>query len=516
MLDILFAEGAIDQGVINKIDKESKITEETASEIILKEGKVSEKTLAEAISKSSGIPLVNLSGEKVNQEALAFIKKDEAIKNLIVPFYLDDKTLKIAAADIDIIEKKDAGIWQRIRSVSHRKIDLYIATYSEIKFALKSYGLDNEVKIIKVDSKEKDLNPVAKDKGILEVLVRQDLVSPEQAKKIKAEIEKKKLEVDDYLLEKKIVNPDELAKAYSSIYHYPLITLRGLDIPFEVINKFPEEISRKYRVVAFEMLGSRVAKVAVSRPFDPKIDELLNYVADKNELEVDRYITTDDEIEEALKSYESRGAGSGSARQEADLPVADTDIGRLLKEDVKSVTALEDIIKKGSVPLIVAGIVNFAIFRRASDVHLQPAEKNVRLRYRIDGVLNDITTLPIEMLPALVSRVKILSKLRIDEKRIPQDGRFEVVFNKKSVDIRVSTLPTTHGEKLVMRLLDTSRGTFSLDELGLRQEGFKKFIASITKPFGMIIACGPTGSGKTTTLYAALNYINKPGVNIVT
>ena len=198
------------------------------------------------------------------------------------------------------------------------------------------------------------------------------------------------------------------------------------------------------------------------------------------------------------------------------MPVAEADIGRLLKEDIKSLGGLEDIIKKGSVPMIVAAVVNFALSRRASDVHIQPTEKNIRLRYRIDGVLNDIVNIPLDIHPAIISRIKILSKLRIDEKRIPQDGRFEVVFGKRSVDIRVSTLPTTHGEKMVLRLLDTSSGTFSLDDLGLRGEGFKKFVKSITKPYGMIIACGPTGSGKTTTLYAALNYINKPGVNIVT
>jgi type IV pilus assembly protein PilB len=532
VLDILFAEGAIDQDEITKITAEAKKNNQTASQELLDQGIISEEKIAQAISKASAIPYIDLSQEKIDQKALAYLKADEAKKNLAVPFYIDDYVLKIALADLEIVNRNDAQLWPRLRSASGRKIDLYIAKCSDIKFGLSHYDREDNTKMIKATQVESPKKS-KKEAGILGILITQDIISPEEAQKLKNEAGRKKIRIDDLIMEKKMADEDQLAKAYSSLYHYPFIKLKGKDIPYEVIAKFPEEVSRKYRVIAFEMLGSRVVKVATSRPYDSRVNELLEFVAEKNELEVDRYVATESDIEEALGGYEQKTenppAGEAGSKQktvspaEQDLasqnsqaPVAEADIGRLIKEDVKNLDTLEDIIKQGSVPKIVAAIINFALFRRASDVHIQPAEKNVRIRYRIDGVLNDITNISLEMDPAIVSRIKILSKLRIDEKRSPQDGRFEVVFGDKSVDIRVSTLPTTRGEKMVLRLLDTSSGMYSLNDLGLRGAAFKAFIKGITKPFGMIIACGPTGSGKTTTLYAALNYINKPGVNIVT
>ena len=305
ILDILFAEGAIEESEIAKINDEIKDNKETASEILFKKGKVSEQILAASISKSSGIPLIDLAKEKISREALDIISADEAKKNLIVPFYLDDKVLKIAVADPEIVKKNDARLWQRVRRKSGRKIDLYIACFSDIKFGLKHFGAKENSKMIKAfEEKKINSNPSKKEEGILEVLVTQDLIQPEEVKKLKAEAEKKKMRIDDLLLEEKKVSPDELAKAYSSLYQYPFIRLRNKDILYEVITKFPEEISRKYHLIAFEMIGLRVVKVALSRPFDPQINELLKFVSEKNELEVDRYITTDDEIEEALKVYQ--------------------------------------------------------------------------------------------------------------------------------------------------------------------------------------------------------------------
>ncbi|MCX6811546.1 MAG: type II/IV secretion system protein [Candidatus Berkelbacteria bacterium] len=543
VLDILFAEGAIDQSTISKITEEARNRNRAVSQILLNQEKVSDEQVALAISNASGIPYIDLAKEKIAREALGYLKAEAAQKNLVIPFYVDDKILKIAIADLEIVSRNDPQLWQRLRRISSKKIDLYIAKFSDIKFALRHYGIKENTKMIKATEEKSQNTTPKKEEGILGILVTQDIISPEDAQGLKTEAERKKIRIEDLITEKKAVTEDELARAFSSLYHYPFIKLRGMDIPYDVIAKFPEEISRRYRVIAFEMLGARVVKVATSRPYDSQVNELLNFVAEKNELEVDRYITTESDIEEALNIYEAKAAEEaakiaheakpqaqleekpaplpqekimGAVDKEGEEAVAEADIGRLLKEDIKSLAALEDIIKQGSVPKIVAAIINFALFRRASDVHIQPGEKIVRVRYRIDGVLNDITNISLDMHPAIVSRIKILSKLRIDEKRIPQDGRFEVVFGDKSVDIRVSTLPTTHGEKVVLRLLDTSSGTYSLNDLGLRGSAFKQFIKGITKPFGMIIACGPTGSGKTTTLYSALNYINKPGVNIVT
>lgn len=535
LLNVLYAEGGIKNGSIDELKKEADSLGKTYAEYLLEKNIVTEEKLTEAISKAYNIPYIKLDDAEFQRDALEFIKEEDAKANTVIPFAFEDDKLKIAIFDLDIIQRKDPKFFERLRKSSKRKIDLYIAEPSAIKHYLKYYQKDKNTKMVRPALQKNDDEVIKREKDILDVLVTQDMIDFKEAKKIRDESEKKNIKIEDLLSEKGKVSEEELAKAYSALYNLPFIRLDA-NIPAEIVTKFPEEVSRKYRVIVFDMMGERVIKVATSRPFDPKIDELLNFVADKNELEVDRFVTTDGDIEEALKVYQNNPPPApemkpiaqeipqeSPSKQPADeklerreLPVAEADIGRLLKEDIKNLDALEDIIKKGSVPTMVAAIINFALFRRASDVHIQPAQRNLRVRYRIDGVLNDITFIPLDFHLAIISRIKILSKLRIDEKRIPQDGRFEVNFGEKSVDIRVSTLPTTHGEKVVMRLLDTSSGTFSLDDLGLRGKGFKEFVRAITKPYGMIIACGPTGSGKTTTLYAALNYINKPGVNIVT
>jgi type II secretory ATPase GspE/PulE/Tfp pilus assembly ATPase PilB-like protein len=168
------------------------------------------------------------------------------------------------------------------------------------------------------------------------------------------------------------------------------------------------------------------------------------------------------------------------------------------------------------VPKIVAAVINYALIKKASDIHVEPENKSLRIRCRVDGILKDAVKAPLKLHPPFVSRIKILSKLKIDESRIPQDGRFDVEFKDHEVDVRVSTLPTVHGEKVVMRVLDKSQGILSLEDLGMQGSAFEETNLAIQKPYGIILSTGPTGSGKSTTLYAVLNRISVPGVNIVT
>ena len=201
---------------------------------------------------------------------------------------------------------------------------------------------------------------------------------------------------------------------------------------------------------------------------------------------------------------------------DAENPFADQDLDKLLKSPVESPQALAEVIKRGVIPEIISALLFLAIRMKASDIHIESQKKIVRFRYRIDGILHDIISTPHFMHAPLISRIKILSKMKIDEQRVPQDGRFDVIINKRQVDLRVSTLPTIYGEKIVMRLLDKSSALRSLEQLGVTESNFDKLIESIDKPYGIILSTGPTGSGKTTTLYAILNRISKPGVNIVT
>lgn len=207
---------------------------------------------------------------------------------------------------------------------------------------------------------------------------------------------------------------------------------------------------------------------------------------------------------------------SGSTTN-ATLIADQDDLGKVLGSSIDSIDQLKDLIRAGNVPKMVASIVSYAISQNASDIHLEPFEDELRIRYRIDGILMDILKLPPDTQSPLVSRIKILSRLRLDENRIPQDGRFDVKFDeKRQVDIRVSVMPTANGEKVVMRLLDKSRGVTSIEDLGIEGIGYKWLTQSIQKPYGICLATGPTGSGKSTTLYAILQRIATPNVNVVT
>lgn len=184
--------------------------------------------------------------------------------------------------------------------------------------------------------------------------------------------------------------------------------------------------------------------------------------------------------------------------------------------DVGTVQDLIQIVRSGNVPKMVAGIISLAVTLRASDIHIEAEKDKIRLRYRIDGELEDILLIPRIFLAPLVSRIKILAQLKIDENRVPQDGRFGVTFKTREIDLRISTLPTIHGEKVVIRILDKTTGVMSLEDMGLDGTNMKRIIEGVAKPYGIILSTGPTGSGKSTTLYAILGRISQPDVNVVT
>jgi type IV pilus assembly protein PilB len=219
-------------------------------------------------------------------------------------------------------------------------------------------------------------------------------------------------------------------------------------------------------------------------------------------------------VSSAAAPAPSQGSGKSGA-----TPITEEDqgdIGKLLDKEVASVDALKEHVRKGFIPRIVAAVVSYAIHEKASDIHIEAFEDEVRIRYRVDGQLLDIVKLPPDVHAAMVSRIKILSRLRLDENRVPQDGRFDVNFDHAQVDLRVSVMPTVHGEKVVMRILDKSKGITSLEKLGIEGLGYQNLMKAIQRPFGVCLATGPTGSGKSTSLYAILNRIATPNVNVVT
>lgn len=206
-----------------------------------------------------------------------------------------------------------------------------------------------------------------------------------------------------------------------------------------------------------------------------------------------------------------------SQQTDENSSVVTGEVDKIFQRPVTDVKQLQIIVRQGSIPRILAGLINYAVEQRASDIHIEPYGDELLIRYRVDGQLGEIMKLPMDIHPAMISRVKILAKLKLDEQRIPQDGRFDVTAaGSKAIDIRVSTLPTVHGEKVVMRLLNKSEHIYSLEKLGLSGDGLNRLLTAIKQPYGVILATGPTGSGKTTTLYAILQRVATTKVNVIT
>jgi len=333
----------------------------------------------------------------------------------------------------------------------------------------------------------------------------------------------------------------------------PIIDLRKVIISHDAIIKFPEDIARKYKMVVFESPNPTLIKVALGEPENPKVKELIKFVQEKNNIKVEEYQAIPDDVLSALKYYKDQPLMSEEKKPEVPKDTEDEETIKLtplapltpskpkesvpeiaiakdakplvlpqnnldtfLGTTVKTIEELEAIAQENNVPRTVAAMVALATFKKASDIHIEPTEKNLKVRYRIDGILKDIIMLPLEIHPAVVSRIKILSSLKIDENRVPQDGRFDVITNGHSIDFRVSTLPTVHGEKIALRILDKSARLYTMEEMGLTGRNLKVLTENIDKPFGTILSTGPTGSGKSTTLYAILNRISTASVNIVT
>ena len=302
------------------------------------------------------------------------------------------------------------------------------------------------------------------------------------------------------------------------VLNVPPINLARVNIPPEVVELLPRDTAHNYKVVPVSRLENRLF-LAMADPLNVlAIDDVKRITR----LEISPLIASEKAIIDKLNAFDAAKGGSMEDiiqdAQKQDEADADADSIEAVKEGIEEVNLDQLASSSGEAPVIKLAnlIIVQAIKDRASDIHLEPFEKNMRLRYRVDGVLMDATPPPKQMQLALTSRFKIMSSLDIAERRLPQDGRMRVRVSGKDYDLRVSVMPTVHGEKIVLRVLDKSNLTASIDKLGLDPDTFKQFKAAIDAPHGLILVTGPTGSGKTTTLYSALNELNNPIYNIVT
>ncbi|MCB9802863.1 type II/IV secretion system protein [Candidatus Nomurabacteria bacterium] len=318
-------------------------------------------------------------------------------------------------------------------------------------------------------------------------------------------------ELEKDLRRKILVSDEDWTQAKAVFFDMEYINLSGKVINSEILNILPQDLAENYRMVVFNKDGKKIEAGLVD-PGNLKAMEALNFLARKNQYNIKFYIISEDSYRAALKQYETLGEEVGAALDTAEAIFAPKD-ETIDDDDGKGFT---EVIKSAPVSKIVSVVLRHAIEGRASDIHIEPVGNQSKIRYRIDGVLHTTIVLPIYVHSALVSRIKVMSNLKIDETRIPQDGRIRIKIHNKDVDFRISTIPLMGNEKVVMRILETPEKAPTFEELGFMGESGKRAMKNIQKPNGMFLVTGPTGSGKSTTLFAALSSLNQEGVNIAT
>jgi type IV pilus assembly protein PilB len=335
------------------------------------------------------------------------------------------------------------------------------------------------------------------------------LVSQEKFDLAQKKAEESGQKVSDVLISDNLISQEELIKLEAYILGIPFVNLEKEKVSAEILKIIPEPIARSNNIVAFRKTGQNL-EVAMLDPEDLRTIEFIKKTSD---FKILPRLTTPESIKNVLRQYQQ---------------TLEAEFGEIIKKEAGVIRPIkeEEIIQDGEdlrkaaeelpVIKIVDTLLKHAILQRASDVHIEPTEKEVIVRYRIDGILHDAMILPKQAASGIVARIKVLSNLKLDERRLPQDGRFKIETEDYKYSIRVSVLPVFDGEKIVMRLLPETSKVHSLEGLGLRGSSLEIIQENLRKPVGMILITGPTGSGKTTTLYAMMEILNTPAVNIST
>jgi type IV pilus assembly protein PilB len=338
-------------------------------------------------------------------------------------------------------------------------------------------------------------------------LLDSGLVTEIQIKKAEAEASKTNQKLGDILIKQGAIKPEELVKLQAYILGIPFVNLEKENIPKETLNIIPEAIAQKHNIVVFKKTGGNL-EVAM---LDPDDLQTIEFIKKKSNLRILPRLTNEAGIKNVIRQYQkSLQAEFGDIIDKKELAVLSAKEEESSSEDLKK--AAEEL----PVVRIVDTLLKHAILQKASDIHIEPMEKEVMIRYRIDGILHDVMTLPKQISAGLAARIKILSNLKIDEHRLPQDGRFKIETEEYKISFRVSILPVYEGEKIVMRLLPEDSKGFTLESLGFWAAQLDIVYRNIKKPNGLFLVTGPTGCGKTTTLYTMMDILNKPEVNIST
>ena len=353
-----------------------------------------------------------------------------------------------------------------------------------------------------------------------DILIREGLISSAQLQSALADARANNTRVGYSLIKLGHIAETELTRTLARQYRVPAVDLEKVNIDSKIIKLVAGDLAHKHLVLPLRRVG-RTLTIAMANPIDVAAIDALKF-ATRHDIEpvvvgeytlrnhLLRYYPENETATQEEEQKQSLQTLLDQIEGEEDLEVIEE------REEELNVAAMQQAVEDAPVVKLINGILTDAVLKGASDIHIEPFEKEIRIRYRIDGALKEIMKPPMKMKAALTSRIKILAMLNIAERRVPQDGRIKLKMKNKVVDFRVSTLPVIFGEKIVLRILDKGNLTFDLTNFGFEPKALKDFMAGIMNPYGMVLVTGPTGSGKTTTLYSALSKVNTEEVNIMT
>lgn len=348
------------------------------------------------------------------------------------------------------------------------------------------------------------------ERKIEQIILQQGIVPPQELEIAKIDALKQNQSLIKILEDRNALSDVQATKIIAMSSNIPYVDLSTVNIPNEVLTIIPHDAAESFESIAFGIVDGKLNVASV----DPQNLQAVDFISRKTGYPVSAYLAPKSQIDKWLGSYSSNVAleVEQALGEEA---TAETDIG-VKKPEKANAKNIETIVQDAPITRALNTIFEFAINSKASDIHIEPRENSVKIRFRIDGILQEVMSLPKTTEAALVSRIKILSNLKIDEHRIPQDGQAQYRTKTKEVDMRIAIAPISFGEQIVIRLLDKSEGIYDIDHLGFKGRAAALLKKAITKPYGMILSTGPTGSGKSTTLYAVIQTIKSGKINIVT
>jgi len=346
--------------------------------------------------------------------------------------------------------------------------------------------------------------------SLIQELAKKGIIAKDSVASIEFEMKKSGKKEEDFILEKKLAKESIVFSLKSELLNIPLKNIETDELVLEILEFIPEETAKHYKMIPLAKKKNSL-EMGMVYPEDLKAQEALKFLARQGKFSYKVFLISHSTFSNLLKQY-------GNLKQE--MGIALDELKEELETGEKKSKAqtgaeLERLAEEAPITKIVAVILRHAVDGKSSDIHIEPTKEKLRVRFRLLGELHSSIVLPLRIHPAVIARIKILSNLKIDESRIPQDGRFSTTVNNKEIDFRVSTFPTTLGEKAAIRVLDPTAASQNLEGLGIKGRNLKILVRAIKKPYGLVLVTGPTGSGKSTTLYALLTLLNKEAVNIV-